>query len=127
MSKTIVLATSKGGAGKSTLTRGLAAYWYSIGEKISIIDADPQGSIVNRHDFNGLLKNINVIFEPEETISTLVPELSNFNDKIIVDTGGFRNKKGTINIYVKMMHKDFGGNIPALQKKKLSDFAKNIT
>jgi cellulose biosynthesis protein BcsQ len=46
MSFVIVLATSKGGAGKTTLATCLAAHWYNMGMKIAVIDADPQGSII---------------------------------------------------------------------------------
>ena len=47
MAQVIVLATSKGGAGKSTLVRNLAAHWYNIGRNVAVIDADPQASIYN--------------------------------------------------------------------------------
>ena len=90
--KVITLATSKGGVGKSTLARNLAAYWLNIQMKVAIIDADPQGSIINRHDSNGLLKEVTVIAEPEETVSNLIEEIKSKFDYVIVDTGGFRNR-----------------------------------
>ena len=46
--KIITLATSKGGVGKSTLARNLAAYWLNIGQKVAVIDSDPQGRIIGR-------------------------------------------------------------------------------
>ena len=91
-SRVITLATSKGGAGKSTLARNLAAHWLNIGMKVVIIDADPQGSIINRHDPSGSLKDLTVIAEPEENVSTLIEELKGKYNYIIVDTGGFRNR-----------------------------------
>ena len=39
----ITLATSKGGAGKSTLARSLAAHWLTVGHKPALIDADHNG------------------------------------------------------------------------------------
>eukprot|EP01035_Chromulina_nebulosa_P028766 gene28766-38023_t len=90
--KVITLATSKGGAGKSTLARNLAAHWVNLGFKIVIIDADPQGSIINRHDPEGELKDLHVIAEPEETVSGVIKEIKENYDFLIVDTGGFRNK-----------------------------------
>jgi chromosome partitioning protein len=98
--KVITLATSKGGVGKSTLTRNLAAYWSNVGHKVAIIDADPQGSIINRHNPDGALKEITVIAEPEETVSNLIDDIKNDYSYILVDTGGFRNKT-TIRALIK--------------------------
>ena len=41
----ITLASRKGGAGKSTLTAQLAAQCHACGKRVTIIDADPQGSL----------------------------------------------------------------------------------
>jgi chromosome partitioning protein len=88
----ITLATSKGGAGKSTLARNLAAHWINIGMKVAVIDADPQGSIINRHDTLGLLSKLTVVSEPEESVSEVIEEFRKEYNYIIVDTGGFRNR-----------------------------------
>jgi chromosome partitioning protein len=90
--KVITLATSKGGVGKSTLARNLSAHWLNIGMKVAIIDADPQGSIINRHDPNGPMQKLTVIAEPEENVSNVIMEHKNHYNYIIVDTGGFRNR-----------------------------------
>lgn len=98
--KVITLATSKGGVGKSTLARNLAAHWLNIGHKVAIIDADPQGSIISRHDKEGPLKALTVIAEPEETVSTVIDDIKSTHTFIIVDTGGFRNRT-TIRALIK--------------------------
>jgi chromosome partitioning protein len=90
--KIITLATSKGGAGKSTLVRNLAAHWVNVGFKVAIIDADPQASIINRHDPEGQLKNLIVLSNPEESIGSTVEEVKNGVDFLLIDTGGFRNR-----------------------------------
>lgn len=90
--KVITLATSKGGAGKSTLSRNLAAHWTNIGMRVAIIDADPQGSIINRHDPEGPLKSLTVLAEPEESVAGLILDIKEDYDYVIVDTGGFRNR-----------------------------------
>ena len=90
--KIITLATSKGGVGKSSLARNLAAYWINIGQKVAIIDSDPQGSIIGRHDPNGRLKELTVVAEPEESVAHLVEEMKTKYTHIIIDTGGFRNR-----------------------------------
>ena len=41
----ITFASRKGGAGKSTLTAQLAAHAQTLGRRIHVIDADPQGSL----------------------------------------------------------------------------------
>jgi chromosome partitioning protein len=41
----ITLASRKGGAGKSTLTAQLAAQAQASGKRVTVIDADPQGSL----------------------------------------------------------------------------------
>ena len=43
----IVLATQKGGSGKSTLAVGLAVAAMQDGQRVGVIDADPQGTISN--------------------------------------------------------------------------------
>lgn len=90
--KIITLATSKGGVGKSTLARNLAAHWVNLGHKVAVIDADPQGSIIGRHNTSGALKELTVLAEPEESVATLIEEIKNKYTYIIVDTGGFRNR-----------------------------------
>lgn len=90
--KVITLATSKGGAGKSTLARNLASHWINIDMKVVVIDADPQGSLISRHDPEGPLKKLVVVAQPEENVSTLIEELREQYNYVIVDTGGFRNR-----------------------------------
>jgi chromosome partitioning protein len=45
--RTIVLATQKGGAGKSTLAIGLAVAALEDGQRVALIEADQQGTISN--------------------------------------------------------------------------------
>jgi chromosome partitioning protein len=90
--KIIVTATSKGGAGKSTLVRSLTCHWVHSGLHPAVIDADPQGSIINRHDFNGPLKDVLVVSAPEENVTETIDEIKSKYKPIIVDTGGFRNR-----------------------------------
>lgn len=92
MSFVIVLATSKGGAGKTTLATCLAAHWYNMGMKIAVIDADPQGSIIKSYDPEGPMGCISVFSDPETTIGNTIKEKKEDYDLIIVDTGGFSNQ-----------------------------------
>ena len=88
----ITLATSKGGAGKSTLARSLAAHWLALGHRPALVDADPQRSLANRHDPSGRLAGMPLIAEPEERVGEVIEELRAKHAPVIVDTAGFRNR-----------------------------------
>jgi chromosome partitioning protein len=88
----IALATSKGGAGKSTLARGLAAHWLALGRKPALIDADPTATLSKRYNPHGPLGAVPVIAEPEERVSETIEELRTRHTPVIVDTAGFRNR-----------------------------------
>mgnify|MGYP003475623034 CR=1 FL=1 len=92
MRKIITLATSKGGAGKTTLARSLACHWFNVGIEVGVIDADPQASIISRHDPEGLLKNMKIVAQPEETVGETISEMASQCSIVLVDTGGFRNR-----------------------------------
>ena len=42
---TVVLATQKGGSGKSTIAMGLAVAAIEDGQRVVMIEADPQGTV----------------------------------------------------------------------------------
>src|SRR5277367_2836832 len=88
----IALATSKGGAGKSTLARGLAAHWFALGRKPALIDADPTATLSKRYNPNGPLGAVPVIAEPEELVAQVIDKLRAERTPVIVDTAGFRNR-----------------------------------
>lgn len=89
----IVLATGKGGAGKSTLTRALAAHFSLSRHTPAIVDADPQASIAAFHDADGPMGAVPVRADPEaETVVATIDELAATNAPVLVDTAGFRNK-----------------------------------
>lgn len=88
----ITLATSKGGAGKSTLARALGAHWLALGHKPALVDADPQRSLANRYNADGPLSALPVVAEPEERVRDAIDELRSRYAPVIVDTAGFRNR-----------------------------------
>lgn len=88
----ITLATSKGGVGKSSLGRSLAAHWFTIGHKPALIDADPQRTLANRYDPHGHMGGVPVVAEPEERVGEVIEELRQRHAPVIVDTAGFRNR-----------------------------------
>jgi len=88
----ITLATSKGGVGKSSLGRSLAAHWFTVGHKAALIDADPQRTLANRYDPKGRMGGVPVVAEPEERVGEVIEELRRKHAPVIVDTAGFRNR-----------------------------------
>jgi chromosome partitioning protein len=89
----IVLASGKGGVGKSTLARSLAGYWLTMGRKPAVVDADPQASITSLHDADGPMGGVVVVSDPEmETIGAAIADLKTRHGIVIVDTAGFRNQ-----------------------------------
>jgi chromosome partitioning protein len=88
----ITLATPKGGAGKSSLGRSLAAHWFTVGHKPALVDADPQRTLANRYDPEGPMGRVPVEAEPEERVGELIEELRERHAPVLVDTGGFRNR-----------------------------------
>src|ERR1700722_15480555 len=92
MFSVITLATSKGGVGKSSLGRSLAAHWFTVGHKPALVDADPQRSLANRYDPEGRLGAVPVVAEPEERVGEMIEELRRRHAPVIVDTAGFRNR-----------------------------------
>lgn len=88
----ITLATSKGGVGKSSLGRSLAAHWFAIGHKPVLVDADPQRGLINHYNPDGPMGAVPVVAEPEERVSEVIDELRQHHAPVIVDTAGFRNR-----------------------------------
>jgi chromosome partitioning protein len=88
----IALATSKGGVGKSTLARGLAAHFFATGRKPALIDADPTATLSKRYNPEGKLGAVPVIAEPEELVAEVIEKLRAQHTPVIVDTAGFRNR-----------------------------------
>src|SRR5215472_11234176 len=88
----ITFATSKGGVGKSSLGRSLAAHWLNVGYKPALVDSDPQRTLFNRYDPEGRMGAVPVVSEPEERVGEVIEDLRHRYAPVIVDTAGFRNR-----------------------------------
>ena len=88
----ITLITPKGGTGKSTLARALAAHWSIIGHKPALVDADPQQTLAMRFNAEGPMGSVPIVAEPEERVVDVIEELRAGHAPVIVDTAGFRNR-----------------------------------
>ena len=91
----IVLATLKGGSGKSTIAACLAAYWQQLGRGPALIDADPQRSLASSDDAGSRLGGLHIQAESSERIGSLIRSLKKSYSPVIVDTAGFRNRTTT--------------------------------
>lgn len=88
----VTLITPKGGTGKSTLARSLAAHWSLVGHKPALVDADPQQTLAARFNPDGPMGRVPIVAEPEERVSDVIEELRAAHAPVIVDTAGFRNR-----------------------------------
>jgi len=88
----ITVATMKGGSGKSTLASCLAVYWHLRGRRPSLIDADPQRSIMRLAARERALGGVNVIEDASEEASATARRLTAANGLVIIDTPGFRSR-----------------------------------
>jgi chromosome partitioning protein len=88
----ITVATMKGGSGKSTLASCLAVHWHLGGRRPSLIDADPQRSIVRIAARERALGGVAVIEDATEDASKTARRLARNSGVVIIDTPGFRSK-----------------------------------
>jgi chromosome partitioning protein len=87
----ITVATMKGGSGKSTLASCLAVYWHLRGRHPSLIDADPQRSIMRLAARERALGGVSVVEDASENASSTARRLEAGNGLVIIDTPGFRS------------------------------------
>jgi len=88
----ITVATMKGGSGKSTLASCLAVYWHLRGRRPTLIDADPQRSIMRLAARERALGGVNVVEDATEAASAMARRLAAGDGLVIIDTPGFRSK-----------------------------------
>src|SRR5271157_4561992 len=82
----ITLITPKGGTGKSTLARSLAAHWSLTGHKPALVDADPQQTLAARYSSDGPMSGVPIVAEPEERVAEVIEELRTRHAPVIVDS-----------------------------------------
>lgn len=88
----LVLASPKGGVGKSSICQALAGHWLLAGLEPALVDADPQGSAAGWHQGQGALAGLSVTVDPSEGVGRTIEDLAARHRPIIVDTAGFRNR-----------------------------------
>jgi chromosome partitioning protein len=92
VSTIITVATMKGGSGKSTLASCLAVYWHLRGRHPTLVDADPQRSIMRLAARERALGGVAVVEDATDEAANTARRIATGGSMVIVDTPGFRSK-----------------------------------
>jgi chromosome partitioning protein len=88
----ITVATMKGGSGKSTVASCLAVHWHLRGRHPSLIDADPQRSIMRLAARERALGGVAVVEDATEEAAKTARRQASGDGLVVIDTPGFRSK-----------------------------------
>jgi len=88
----VVMATLKGGSGKSTAAACLAAHCQRAGLRVAVIDADPQASLVHWQSLGEPSLGLEIVADTSESVAWRARALAADADLVVIDTAGFRNR-----------------------------------
>src|SRR5437868_11801521 len=84
----VALLNQKGGVGKTTLALHLAGEWARQGPRVTLIDADPQGSSLDwsqQRAREGLSRLFGVVGLARDTLHREAPEIARDCDRVVID------------------------------------------
>jgi chromosome partitioning protein len=89
-SKVLTMAQQKGGAGKTTLVAQLAVAFAQAGQRIALVDIDPQGSLTRwfriREEANGGINSISLTAVTGWRAQAVVEKLKASHDIVVIDS-----------------------------------------
>jgi chromosome partitioning protein len=92
MGTIITVATMKGGSGKSTVASCLAVHWHLRGRHPTLLDADPQRSIMRLISRERALGGVAVMEDATDEAASTARRLAANGSLVIIDTPGFRSR-----------------------------------
>lgn len=84
----VALLNQKGGVGKTTLALHLAGEWARRGRRVTLVDADPQGSALDwsqQRSREGVPRLFGVVGLARDTLHREAPELARDADHVVID------------------------------------------
>ncbi len=84
----VAFLNQKGGVGKTTLALNLAGEWARKGRRVTLIDADPQGSALDwseQRGHEGLPRRFGTVGLARDTLHREVPDLARGADHVVID------------------------------------------
>ncbi|CAA7618289.1 putative ParA protein [Candidatus Terasakiella magnetica] len=91
--RVVVIATGKGGAGKTTAAACLAVYWARRKRKVALVDADPNQTLARWHARGDVLKELPLTAEhSSDAVLPAIEALAAQGGVVVVDCAGFTSQ-----------------------------------